>query len=108
MAESKIPTALSAVVITYSSRLGAVIKWYPDSFLYVDNSNFLGSININLTSSGLALYKIEIIIVLIHTDLPAPVAPATSRWGSFPKSIVNASPIVVLPIAIVNLDDSLI
>ena len=44
-------------------------------------SNFLGSIRINFTSSGFALYKIDTIIVLIQTDLPAPVAPATRRWG---------------------------
>ena len=62
------------------------------------------SINTNLTWSGLALYKIDIMIVFIHTDFPAPVAPAISKWGNCPKSNVNASPVVVLPIAILNLD----
>ena len=33
------------------------------------------------TSSGVARSKIEVIIVLMQVDLPAPVAPATSRCG---------------------------
>ena len=38
-----------------------------------------GSTMINFTSSGVALYKILMINVLMQTDFPDPVAPATSR-----------------------------
>ena len=43
----------------------------------------LGSTIIIFTSSGLDLKMMLIIRVLIHTDLPEPVAPAMSRWGIF-------------------------
>ena len=70
----------------------------------MDNSNFFGSIKTNLTSSGFALYKNDIIIVLIQTDFPAPVAPAMSKWGSLLKSKIKASPVVVFPTATVSLE----
>ena len=43
-------------------------------------------------------------IVFIHTDFPDPVAPATSKCGILSNSKKNASPFVVLPSAIFNLD----
>ena len=45
---------------------------------------------------------------MIHTDFPDPVAPATNKCGNLFNSIVNASPVVVLPIAIVNWELELI
>ncbi len=38
------------------------------------------------------------------TDLPAPVAPAISRCGIFSSSVVNTSPVMSLPSAIVSFD----
>ena len=40
-----------------------------------------------------------IIRVLIHTDLPEPVAPAISRWGIFPMSVTTTCPPISLPTA---------
>ena len=37
---------------------------------------------IRRTSSGLVRIRIEVTIELMHDDLPAPVAPAISMWGS--------------------------
>ena len=34
---------------------------------------------------------------LIHTDLPLPVEPATSKWGILVKSITFGVPIISLP-----------
>ena len=39
------------------------------------------------------------IIVFIHTDLPDPVAPDTSRWGIFSIAETIISPEIDLPIA---------
>ena len=61
----------------------------------------------NFTSSGLALYKILQIIVLIQTDFPDPVVPAMSRCGILAKFSVLISPVVVLPIAKVSKDSAL-
>ena len=38
-------------------------------------------------------------IVLVHTDLPDPVVPAISRWGSLPMSPTIACPLMSLPTA---------
>ena len=57
----------------------------------------------NLTSSGLALYKIEIIIVFIHTDFPEPVVPAINRCGIEDKSPIIGFPEILFPNAIGNL-----
>ena len=40
------------------------------------------------------------IIELIPTVLPEPVAPAIKRWGIFPKSANQGFPLTSLPIAI--------
>ena len=48
---------------------------------YAVSSTRFGSIKTSRTSSGVARIKIDVIIALIIEDLPAPVAPATRRWG---------------------------
>ncbi len=45
----------------------------------MDSSTTLGSIMIILTSSGVALYRMLMMMVLMQTDLPEPVVPAMSR-----------------------------
>ena len=45
------------------------------------SSTRLGSTSTMRTSSGVARIMIEVIIELTKLDLPAPVAPATSRCG---------------------------
>jgi len=39
-------------------------------------------------------------MVLMATDLPEPVVPATSRWGILARSAMTGSPPIVLPSAI--------
>ena len=60
----------------------------------------------NFTSSGVARYIIEQMIVLIQTDLPEPVVPAIRRWGIFAKSSVAISPDVVFPTARERIDSA--
>ncbi len=45
------------------------------------SSTRFGSTRTMRTSSGVARMRIEVIIELTKDDLPAPVAPATSRCG---------------------------
>ena len=54
------------------------------------------------TSSGFALKRIDKIIALIPTDLPAPVVPATKQWGIFTKSATIGLPEMSLPKAKVS------
>ena len=54
---------------------------------------------ISFTSSGLALYKILIMIVLMQTDLPEPVAPAIRRCGIFAISVTTTLPPISFPAA---------
>ena len=53
---------------------------------------------ISFTSSGFALYKILIMIVLIHTDLPEPVAPAISKCGILAISATMTWPAISFPV----------
>ena len=53
----------------------------------------------NLQSSGECLYKIEVIITLIPTDLPEPVVPAINKWGIFSRFANTALPLMSLPSA---------
>ena len=69
---------------------------------YIAISNILGSIKIKRTSSGLALNRIDKIIALIPTDLPAPVVPATKQCGILAKSATIGLPEMSLPKASVN------
>ena len=48
---------------------------------YAVSSTRFGSTRTMRTSSGVARMRIEVIIELTNDDLPAPVAPATSRCG---------------------------
>ena len=46
-------------------------------------------------------------MVLIATDLPEPVVPATKAWGILPKSATIGAPAMSLPIAKVSKDFAL-
>ena len=63
------------------------------------SSTILGSTIISLTSSGLALKRILIISVFIHTDLPDPVEPAMRRCGILAISVVITCPLISIPTA---------
>ena len=52
---------------------------------------------ISFTSFGSALYKILMIIVLMQTDLPEPVAPAISKCGIFAISATVTFPPISFP-----------
>ena len=54
---------------------------------------------IKRTSSGLDLYIRLTISELVQTDLPEPVVPAISTWGSFPISPTMQCPPMSLPTA---------
>ena len=60
----------------------------------------MGSIITRRTSSGVALINIETTNELIIDDLPAPVAPATSKCGIFAKFAHKNEPSTSLPKAI--------
>ena len=49
---------------------------------------------------------ILMIRVLIHTDLPEPVAPAISRWGILPISATTVFPPISLPTANASSDEN--
>ena len=51
------------------------------------------------TSLGEQRYKSELMIVLMHTDLPEPVAPAISRCGIFARLHRIGAPAMSLPSA---------
>ena len=61
------------------------------------SSTRFGSIKTNRTSSGVARIKIEVIIALIMEDLPAPVAPATSKCGILARFAQTKLPSTSLP-----------
>ncbi len=61
-----------------------------------------------MTSSGFALYKILIISVFIHTDLPEPVAPAIRRCGILAISVIMILPPISFPTANVTGDFDLV
>ena len=70
----------------------------------VQGSTIFGSININFTSCGFALYKMLVKMALIHTLLPEPVAPAISPCGIFRISVTIGSPEISSPSATVSGD----
>src|SRR5712672_2527513 len=70
---------------------------------YKFNSRRLGSTSTIFTSSGVALYKIDISSELMKTLLPVPVEPAISRCGMLAKSVTRIRPCKSRPIASVNL-----
>ncbi len=59
---------------------------------------------ISLTSSGVDLYSRLSKREFRHTDLPEPVVPAISIWGSFEILPTIGSPPISLPMAKVRLD----
>ena len=52
------------------------------------------------TSCGVARISTDTTIELIQLDLPAPVAPATSKWGIFVKLAQTKPPSTSLPSAL--------
>ncbi|MNK66886.1 hypothetical protein D3C87_862150 [compost metagenome] len=64
------------------------------------NSTFFGSTNTNFNCAGCFLNNSETRMELIPTDLPCPVAPATSKCGILAKSAIKTSLLMVLPKAI--------
>ena len=67
--------------------------------LYIPSSTILGSTMMRRTSSGVALYSRETMRELVHTDLPEPVVPAMSRWGSLEMSHTTQRLLMSLPTA---------
>ena len=59
----------------------------------------MGSISTSFTSSGDSRIRTEVTNVLIRLDLPAPVAPAISRWGISARFTRTARPWTSLPSA---------
>ena len=53
---------------------------------YTASSTILGSIISRRTSSGLRMKSSDASMTFSPTLLPAPVAPATSRWGILDRS----------------------
>ena len=58
----------------------------------------------SFTSSGLALNRMLNNIVFKLTLLPAPVAPATRRWGIVFRSALTAPPKISFPSARLSLE----
>ena len=81
--------AFLASVITGVSRCGM-----PS---YSPISSRLGSTRIMRTSSGVALYRIDMIIELSITLLPDPVEPAISRCGMDSSAATLMRPLMSLP-----------
>ena len=65
--------------------------------MYIVSSTFLGSTITSFTSSGFVRINIEVIIQFTQTDLPLPVAPATSKCGVVFISIHLTLPIISFP-----------
>ena len=57
----------------------------------------------SFTSSGVALYKILIMMERVQTDLPEPVVPAMMTWGIFAISPSIILPVISFPTANVSL-----
>jgi len=68
------------------------------------SSTRFGSTKINLTSSGVALNKIEHKKALTQTDLPEPVAPAIKRCGISEMSATTGLPATSTPKLTANLE----
>ena len=85
-----------------SSAPGNTARYAFWMFRYSDNSIFFGSTSTNFRLSGWHLYSKHVIIVLIPTDFPEPVAPAINKCGIFVKSIRKISFSIVFPNATGN------
>jgi len=64
---------------------------------YGKSSTFFGSIITSFTCEGCFLYSKDMMMELIPTDLPCPVAPATSKCGILARSATSTSFLIVLP-----------
>ena len=62
----------------------------------------MGSTSTIRTSSGVARMRIEVIIEFTKLDLPAPVAPATSRCGILARFATTKPPSTSLPTPITS------
>ena len=60
-------------------------------------STTFGSTRISFTMSGRCRYMIDMMIVLMQTDLPEPVVPAIRQWGIAARSVMSGSPLASLP-----------
>ena len=60
-------------------------------------STTFGSTRISFTMSGRCRYMIDMMIVLMQTDLPEPVVPAIRQWGIAARSAMSGSPLASLP-----------
>ena len=76
--------AFLGLVTTWVSRCGIWLYWV--------SSTRLGSIRIMRTCSGVERIRIDVMIELMHDDLPAPVWPAMSRWGMVARFISTEVP----------------
>ena len=65
--------------------------------LYIESSTFLGSTKTSFTSSGFERMSKEHIILLMQTDFPEPVDPATNRCGVLSISHHTGLPMILLP-----------
>ena len=60
-------------------------------------STILGSTSTRRSSLGFLVYRNDMMIVFMHTDLPLPVVPAMSTWGILVRSAMSGSPLASLP-----------
>ena len=95
-AQAKAPAAFLGSVTTGINRWGIP--------LYTESSTTFGSTITSLTSLGLALYIILVIIVFIQTDFPEPVEPAIRTCGIFAIFPITTFPATSFPNATLNFD----
>jgi len=67
--------------------------------LYWPSSTRLGSMSIKRTWSGVLRMRIDVMIELMHDDLPAPVAPEIKMWGISARLAMTERPAMSRPIA---------
>ena len=96
-------TALRSALVAF---LGSVITGVSRCGMpsYMPSSTRLGSTMIMRTSSGVDLYRIDMIMELIITLLPEPVEPAISRCGMDSSAATLMRPLMSLPIEMVSRD----
>ncbi len=98
MAQVSAPITCSSSTTTGAIRCGMPLKF--------TSSTILGSIIKSCNVSGVCLKSRAAMMLLMHTDLPDPVAPAMSRWGMAARSAATGAPETLRPMAIRNGDFS--